>query len=101
MTYSLLVVGAKGWGARAAKKADGTELEGSLDKTSRLAQIIEWLEEGDGDPIIVLDECHKAKNLLASKSGAGAPVCLRACVHVYVRACVRVCAIEGERLREQ
>lgn len=124
ITYSLLISGARNWCAKANKAADNvaTEVEGALDKSSRLSQIIEWLDEGDGDPIIVLDECHKAKNLLASKgmiacgvgrcAGAGlsrvvfACVCARAraslcvCVHVCVPVrthpsvcvCVRVCA---------
>jgi hypothetical protein len=33
---------------------------------SRLHQIVEWL--GDGDYVIVLDECHKAKNAVRSQN---------------------------------
>jgi hypothetical protein len=32
---------------------------------SRLSQIYEWL--GDGDYLVVFDECHKAKNCLAKE----------------------------------
>jgi hypothetical protein len=35
-------------------------LIGAEGPASRLHQIVEWL--GDGDYVIVLDECHKAKN---------------------------------------
>lgn len=66
ITYSLLVVGAKHWASKASKNA-GEELTTAIDKTSRLHQIIEWLGSGEGDPIIVLDECHKAKNLLSAR----------------------------------
>lgn len=33
--------------------------------TSRLAQICEWL--GDGDYVVVFDECHKAKNAVTKE----------------------------------
>lgn len=34
----------------------------------RLWQIVEWLAEADdGDVLIVLDECHRAKNLVATE----------------------------------
>ena len=36
----------------------------------RLRQLIEWLEgAAGGDCLIVLDECHKAKNLLVLNKG--------------------------------
>lgn len=35
--------------------------------TSRLSQICEWL--GDGDYVVVFDECHKAKNCLPKETG--------------------------------
>jgi len=34
--------------------------------TSRLTQICEWL--GDGDYVVVFDECHKAKNCLPKET---------------------------------
>lgn len=33
--------------------------------TSRLTQICEWL--GDGDYVVVFDECHKAKNAVTKE----------------------------------
>lgn len=43
---------------------------------SRLGQIVEWLEgHDDGNCFIILDECHKAKNLVSS----GMPIMLCAC----------------------
>lgn len=34
----------------------------------RLWQIVEWLAEAeDGEVLIVLDECHRAKNLVATE----------------------------------
>lgn len=79
ITYSLLVSGARSWAGKAVQNADGVEVEAPVDKSSRLAQILDWLgEEGNGEPLIVLDECHKAKNLLTSKGVQPRPrVCLR------------------------
>ena len=67
ITYSLLVSGAKQWASK--NNDEDSQLEATVSKDSRLGQIIEWLGDGAGDPIIVLDECHKAKNLLATSKG--------------------------------
>lgn len=40
----------------------------SCPSACRLWQIVEWLAEAeDGDVLIVLDECHRAKNLVATE----------------------------------
>lgn len=39
-------------------------LEANFPPGSRLTQITDWLGEGDGECLIILDECHKAKNLV-------------------------------------
>ena len=46
-------------------------------RSSRLAQITAWMggREGDGDCMIILDECHRAKSLLATK-GTAASSCM-------------------------
>ena len=28
---------------------------------SRLGEVVEWLGGGDGDPLIILDECHRVR----------------------------------------
>ena len=40
-----------------------------VNKESRLAQIVNWLRGRDqrGECLIILDECHKAKNLIAKE----------------------------------
>jgi hypothetical protein len=50
MTYALLI----------SKSQKGTRLE----------QVVKWLErDGAGAPLIVFDECHKAKNLIGADGG--------------------------------
>ncbi|KAK9808500.1 hypothetical protein WJX73_001795 [Symbiochloris irregularis] len=72
ITYSLLVSGARSWAKQAAKDPEADEsAQGTIDRNTRLGQIIEWLSEGQGDPVIVFDEAHKAKNLLVSSKGGG------------------------------
>lgn len=48
-----------------------------VNKESRLAQIVNWLRGRDqrGECLIILDECHKAKNLIAKEgqSSCAAP----------------------------
>ena len=38
---------------------------------TRLFQVVEWLagQDGKGKCLIILDECHKAKNLIAKEGG--------------------------------
>ena len=74
VTYSLLVSmhGAKELPAlRAGDLNQNTDAR--IPRDSRLEQIVHWLS-GDvgGAPLIVLDECHKAKNLVAA-NGARCP----------------------------
>lgn len=52
----------------AAEGGDGAS-HFDVQPGSRLHQIVEWLGGQGGDCMIVLDECHKAKNLMNS-SGA-------------------------------
>jgi hypothetical protein len=51
----------------AAKETENERIFDELcKKGTRLEQIIGWLKNGkgdDADPVIILDECHKAKNL--------------------------------------
>lgn len=65
ITYSLLVSNAK---SMAEENTDGTAdtaLDPRIPTGSRLAQIVEWLK-GDAAPLIIMDECHKAKNLVVA-----------------------------------
>eukprot|EP00873_Tetraselmis_striata_P036348 jgi/Tetstr1/456612/TSEL_043315.t1 len=73
MTYSLLVSGAKPEREKGERKGRG--LDYSVMKSqimtnpkSRCKQIVKWLQGGasaeEASPLIVLDECHKAKNLI-------------------------------------
>ena len=49
----------------------------SLLTTEARLQILKWLEGSEQPPLVVLDECHKAKNLVAGGKGAS-PAC-----HIY------------------
>ena len=93
MTYSLLIHGAgNAKGARSfqgkGRQEDAVSL--ILKKGSRVAQLVNWLrEEKDEDPLIIFDECHKAKNLLP-KDGAPTQtaivVCaLQVCHRIYTQ----------------
>ena len=62
-TYSLLIHGS-GKVANMAGKGCVTD-HGSLFKSgSRLKQLIDWLAKDPHGPLVVFDECHKAKNLI-------------------------------------
>lgn len=39
-------------------------LEDNFPAGSRLTQVTDWLGADDGECLIILDECHKAKNLV-------------------------------------
>ncbi|CAL8463694.1 g3228 [Coccomyxa elongata] len=70
VTYSLLVSNTKSMAEPrlpGADKAADVQNDFRIPKGSRLEQIINWLKGGDGDALIVFDECHKAKNLIAVK----------------------------------
>eukprot|EP00854_Cymbomonas_tetramitiformis_P016865 gene16865-20036_t len=80
-TYSLLVHGS-GKCTTAPTTVPGEEAQGAMDRAalikriicpgSRVSQVVSWLkQERAEDPLIILDECHKAKNLLPV--GAGKP----------------------------
>lgn len=71
MTYSLLIAG--------STKSDRSGLvreDFLLPAKSRLKQIVQWLRGDDpqdtASPLIILDECHKAKNLISGTGGATA-----------------------------
>ncbi|KAI7841339.1 hypothetical protein COHA_004957 [Chlorella ohadii] len=80
MTYSALIQGLKeepalkgggrgrGRGRSAADKTDSMRIV--PQRGSRLKQLITWLRnDPSGAPLIVLDECHKAKNVMGSTGG--------------------------------
>lgn len=64
VTYSLLVSNAKSMGDENADGSSNAPIDMAIPAGSRLAQIVDWLK-GDEEPLIILDECHKAKNLVA------------------------------------
>ena len=61
-TYSLLI---QGGGRVADLGKDGIDLNALLMKPgSRLEQLVSWLSEDKHGPLVVFDECHRAKNLV-------------------------------------
>ena len=61
-TYSLLIQGS---GKVADLGKEGADLETLLmKKGSRLEQLVRWLRQDPRGPLIVFDECHRAKNLV-------------------------------------
>ena len=71
-TYSLLISKAK-----IANEDTDAVANTAAPRGSRLAQIVDWLKAAKGaspaeagDCMIVLDECHKAKNLFATGKSA-------------------------------
>ena len=52
VTYSLLISGSAK-GASGATKVEGSAPDVTLRKGTRLYQIVQWLQNGDGDPLIV------------------------------------------------
>ncbi|KAL4451948.1 hypothetical protein ABPG75_007610 [Micractinium tetrahymenae] len=81
VTYSLLISGLNSGRKNAKRKTEGADDDGApaagvaaaaahgrinVPDGSRLAQIIRWLNGSKQPPLIVFDECHKAKNLLPS-----------------------------------
>ncbi|EFN55772.1 hypothetical protein CHLNCDRAFT_51983 [Chlorella variabilis] len=87
ITYSLLI---SGLGSKKARGQDEEEGEAQnveagrllVPPGSRLAQIVAWLQGGKGQPpLLVFDECHKAKNLLPS-GGAQPTMTARAVVEI-------------------
>ena len=65
ITYSLLVSNAKGMADETTDGSVDAALDPRIPAGSRLAQVVDWLK-GDETPLIILDECHKAKNLVAA-----------------------------------
>lgn len=65
VTYSLLVSNAKSMGNETADGSSDAQIDAKIPAGSRLEQIVDWLK-GDENPLVILDECHKAKNLVAS-----------------------------------
>ena len=75
-TYALLTQGTP----KITSQLSTTKSEKLLDMIkpgSRLKQFIDWLDEDEHGPLIVFDECHKAKNLF---SGTGKPTKTAVCV---------------------
>eukprot|EP00899_Mesostigma_viride_P020862 jgi/Mesvir1/28778/Mv09258-RA.2 len=52
-----------------------------MSPNARFRQILEWLQE-DPNPLIIFDECHKAKNLLGEGRNAKSTKTARAVVHL-------------------
>lgn len=78
ITYSLLVMNAKAMKDEALDPLNDRgerQLDARLVPGSRLEQIVDWLKgehfsnPDESAPLIVLDECHKAKNLIATSGG--------------------------------
>ena len=66
VTYSLLVSNSKAMKDDVVSTAaEAKQLDSSIPRGSRLEQIVDWLNGAEDDPLVVLDECHKAKNLIA------------------------------------
>ena len=66
VTYSLLVSNSKAMKDDVVSTAaEAKQLDSSIPEGSRLEQIVDWLNGAEDDPLVVLDECHKAKNLIA------------------------------------
>lgn len=79
LTYSLLIASLKKGDLQSIDEQNRNTNAGSDDlptlellgvnKGSRLAQIVTWLRgrDGKGECLVILDECHKAKNLIAKE----------------------------------
>lgn len=79
LTYSLLIAGLKKGNLHSVDEQNTAIATGSaelptpddlgVNKDSRLAQIVNWLRgrDGQGECLVILDECHKAKNLIAKE----------------------------------
>ncbi|KAK9815308.1 hypothetical protein WJX72_001386 [[Myrmecia] bisecta] len=72
VTYSLLISGSRSGGKddKDMELGDSTQKTWKIPKGSRLKQIVEWLSGKGGEPLIIFDECHKAKNLIGAKGKA-------------------------------
>ena len=79
LTYSLLIASLKKGNLHSVDEQNIVTNGGSdvlptlaslgVNDNSRLAQIVKWLKgrDGRGECLIILDECHKAKNLIAKE----------------------------------
>lgn len=79
LTYSLLIASLKKSNLHSVDEQNIVTHGGSdvlptlaslgVNDNSRLAQIVKWLKgrDGRGECLIILDECHKAKNLIAKE----------------------------------
>lgn len=78
ITYSLLVSNSKLKSETEVDMTSGVPVDKQMnDKIapgSRLEQIVDWLKDEEA-PLIVLDECHKAKNLVAATGGKAFSCC--------------------------
>ena len=68
-TYSLLIHGS-GKVADMAEKGCAVDPEQLIKPGSRLRQLVDWLSKDPEGPLVIFDECHKAKNLI---NDAGQP----------------------------
>ena len=86
-TYSLLI---QGGGRVADLGKDGVDLNALLMKPgSRLEQLVSWLGEDKHGPLVVFDECHRAKNLV-NENGTFICISVRAISMTSVF-CVQAC----------
>ena len=72
MTYSLLISGSAK-GASGATKVEGSAPDVTLRKGTRLHQIVQWLQNGDGDPLIVRPLWTLSQLILSPPSVHSAP----------------------------
>ncbi|KAK9815574.1 hypothetical protein WJX72_006088 [[Myrmecia] bisecta] len=72
ITYSLLIFisRSRGKDAEDVELGDSTHMPRDMPRGSRLKQIVDWLKGKGEDPLVIFDECHKAKNLIAAKGRA-------------------------------
>jgi len=75
-TYSLLTQGTPKITSKLST-TNSEQLLGMIKPGSRLKQFVDWLDEDEYGPLIVFDECHKAKNLFNS---SGKPTKTAVCV---------------------
>ncbi|GAB4819275.1 hypothetical protein N2152v2_006321 [Parachlorella kessleri] len=68
VTYSMLVSGLRATKKVAKEETELTRIDVPTD--SRLGQFLRWLEGcRGGSPLVIFDECHKAKNLMPAGGG--------------------------------
>ena len=76
-TYSLLTQGTAKITKSTGEYSDKTQILRLIKNNSRLDQFVRWLKDDERGPLIIFDECHKAKNLYNS---GGKPTKTALCV---------------------